>query len=75
MNALLFLEGNCESDCTNGKECLPLETKYFCHCPNGKTGENCGKNGMYMYVMILIFIVDKFFWVSSHVKLPAGMQR
>ena len=50
----LVLGEKCEPNCTDGKECLPFGTKYFCRCPNEKTGENCQQNGMYVYVMILI---------------------
>ena len=62
MNTLSFLGGNCETNCTDGKECLALGTKYFCYCPNGTTGDNCLEKGMYVNVMILIFIVDQFFF-------------
>ncbi|XP_068685518.1 uncharacterized protein [Montipora foliosa] len=36
-----FEGGHCETYCTNGKVCLALGVKYFCRCPDGKTGENC----------------------------------
>ncbi|XP_068685509.1 hemicentin-1-like isoform X2 [Montipora foliosa] len=34
----------CKENCADGKECLAFGTKYFCRCPDGKTGENCQQN-------------------------------
>ncbi|XP_068685505.1 hemicentin-1-like isoform X2 [Montipora foliosa] len=46
-----FEGGNCETNCTTGKVCLALGIKYFCRCPDGKTGRNCQQQDTFVDVV------------------------